>query len=359
MGTIVKREDSRGTVRYTARIRKRGLPHFVSTFSRKTDAQDWIRQEEDKIRRGLSPLEEIEAKRHTLNEALDRFTAQEKPERDRTLQLTRWRDKLGSRMLSHVTHIAIHEVIDEWKRGDGLKQTFKDNTIRNHLSTLSKVFRSCRKWGWVTRNPLQEVERPPLPRGIVRYLDDDERERLLKACKESDYKPLYLIVVLALSTGMRKEELLSLKWSSLDLGIGTIILHKTKNKETRRVPVRGLALTLLKQHAKVRHISSEFVFPGEKPSPNKPCSKVAQNSRHFDIRKPWQRALKDSKIETFRFHDLRHSCASYLAMNGASLLEIAEVLGHKTLEVVKRYAHLAESHTAGVVERMNQKIFGG
>ena len=66
----------------------------------------------------------------------------------------------------------------------------------------------------------------------------------------------------------------------------------------------------------------------------------------------------EAKIENFRFHDLRHSAASYLAMNGASLAEIAEVLGHKTLQMVKRYAHLSEAHTAKVVAKMNESIFG-
>ena len=68
--------------------------------------------------------------------------------------------------------------------------------------------------------------------------------------------------------------------------------------------------------------------------------------------------LKEAGIENFKFHDLRHSAASYLAMNGASLAEIAEVLGHKTLQMVKRYSHLSEQHTASVVSKMNEKIFG-
>ncbi len=78
----------------------------------------------------------------------------------------------------------------------------------------------------------------------------------------------------------------------------------------------------------------------------------------MDLRFPWERALKQAEIENFRFHDLRHSTASYLAMNGASLAEIADVLGHKTLQMVKRYAHLSEAHTANVVANMNEKIFG-
>ena len=78
----------------------------------------------------------------------------------------------------------------------------------------------------------------------------------------------------------------------------------------------------------------------------------------MDLRAPWEAALKKAGIEDFRFHDLRHSAATYLAMNGASLAEIAEVLGHKTLQMVKRYTHLSEAHTAGVVARMNERIFG-
>jgi integrase len=76
------------------------------------------------------------------------------------------------------------------------------------------------------------------------------------------------------------------------------------------------------------------------------------------LRVSWEKALKTAEIEDFHFHDLRHSAASYLAMNGATLAEIAEILGHKTLQMVKRYSHLTEQHTSKVVERMNKQIFG-
>lgn len=78
----------------------------------------------------------------------------------------------------------------------------------------------------------------------------------------------------------------------------------------------------------------------------------------MDLRTPFENALKRAEVFDFRWHDLRHSCASYLAMNHASLAEIAAVLGHKTLQMVKRYAHLSEAHTSKVVERMNESIFG-
>jgi len=93
-------------------------------------------------------------------------------------------------------------------------------------------------------------------------------------------------------------------------------------------------------------MDSDFVFPsrnGKKP---------------FDLRRAWVASMKEADISDFHWHDLRHSTASYLAMNGATLAEIAEILGHKTLAMVKRYAHLSDAHTAGVVARMNEKIFG-
>ena len=109
------------------------------------------------------------------------------------------------------------------------------------------------------------------------------------------------------------------------------------------MPIAGLAYEELKKLSSVRRIDDDRVFP---LTPD-------QVRWHFSS------ALKKAEIEDFRFHDLRHSAASYLAMNGATLAEIAEVLGHKTLQMVKRYAHLTEQHTSKVVERMNKKIFGG
>jgi integrase len=169
---------------------------------------------------------------------------------------------------------------------------------------------------------------------------------LLSACEDSASKNLYLITLLALSTGMRQSEILTLQWDHVDFERNTITLFKTKNKETRVVPLVGIAKTLLQRHGKVRSLKNPYVFQG----------------RHFSHakfpRKAWETALRKAKIEDFTFHDCRHSAASELAMNGASLHEIAAVLGHKTLAMVQRYAHLSEQHTISVVERMNEAVFG-
>jgi integrase len=196
------------------------------------------------------------------------------------------------------------------------------------------------------------------PRGRVRFLSEDsitpngvvvagERSRLLEACQQSGSKDLYLAVVLALSTGARQQEVLGLTWRQIDFPRRVAILEETKSGERRVLPLAGHALALLRERDKVRRIDTDLVFPG-RTRPPKP----------IDLRSPFETALKAAGIEDFHWHDLRHSAASYLAMNGASLAEIAEILGHKTLQMVKRYAHLSEAHTAGVVKRMNDRIFG-
>jgi integrase len=161
---------------------------------------------------------------------------------------------------------------------------------------------------------------------------------------------LYPCVVLALSTGMRQAELMGLKWCDVDLKNGVAILHETKNGDRRRVPLSGHALELLKEYRGnvIQFNDKSLLFP----SPTKPQQPI-------DLRKSWLNAMKKAGIEDFHWHDLRHSTASYLAMNGASLAEIAEVLGHKTLSMVKRYAHLSDGHVSNVVASMNHKMFGG
>lgn len=193
---------------------------------------------------------------------------------------------------------------------------------------------------------MRKVTKPREPRGRVRFLSDDERTRLLEACKQSSNEFLYPAVVLAISTGLRRSELMHLKWDDVSFERKCIILQETKNGERHSVPIRGLALQLLIElHDKCKTLTP-LIFPGK--IPNKP----------IDLQFSWERALKAAQIENFSWHCLRHSTASYLAMNGASLIDIAKVLNHKTLAMVKRYSHLSETHTAGVIESMNEKIFG-
>jgi integrase len=122
------------------------------------------------------------------------------------------------------------------------------------------------------------------------------------------------------------------------------VLHDTKNGDRRSVPIIPEVVQLLREHGKVRRLDNDLIL-------------TPDSAEVWLFDKAWYAALKEAKIKDFRFHDLRHTAASYLAMSGASVPELAAVLGHKTLAMVKRYSHLSNQHVGEVVERMARKYF--
>jgi integrase len=370
MATIVKRIKRNGTVTYQAKVRKLGHEPVTGTFTRLTDAKVWAENTEVDMRNGRY-FKSSEAKKHTLDDLIDRYIRDELPGKksaaNQKQQLLWWKKQIGKKLLVDVTPALVSETRDKLihepilysrkeKQGDGSIKILQHEkkrtpaTANRYLAALSHVFTmAVNEWQWVDSNPVRKVKKRKESRGRVRFLSDDERVNLLAACMKSKNKYLYLVVVLALSTGMRLREALYLKWTDVDFERMRIILNETKNEERRPVPLTGLAFDLMKQLSEEKKsVESVFAFP----------SRFNKGKTPVDIRKAWLNALKTANIEDFRFHDNRHSTASYLAMNNATLAEIAEVLGHKTLQMVKRYAHLSEQHTAKVVASMNTKIFG-
>jgi integrase len=199
-----------------------------------------------------------------------------------------------------------------------------------------------KEWRLIDRNPVSDIAKKKEGRGRTRFLTNEERDRLLAACKASEWSDLHTLVILAISTGARRGELITLQWDAIDLKAGKAVVTETKNDEPRTLPLVGKALEALRAMKLNGSAKSEYVFPNPSGFPGP--------FEQFDHR--WYEALTEAGIEGFRFHDLRHCCASYLAANGASLLEIADVLGHKTLAMVRRYSHLTQSHKASVVEKM-------
>ncbi len=354
MANIEKRTTQEGQVTYRVKVRLKGYPVQSATFERLTDARKWAQQTEAAIREGRH-FKTTEAKKHTLREAINRYLkyvmpTKPKSQRSQIGQITWWSENLGSYSLAETTPALIAQCREKLAQGEivnNKRVPRSPATVNRYMAILSHVYTTAMKeWGWVEENPLRKVTKMKEPRGRVRFLSDDERKKLLDACKMSDSPLLYIAVVLALSTGARRMEVLGLRWQDVDINRGIITLHETKNGERRVLPLTGHALELIKQHSKIRQMNTDLVFPGK------------NLKDPVDIRTPWETALKRAEIDDFRFHDLRHSAASYLAMNGASLAEIAEILGHKTLQMVKRYSHLSEAHTSRVVAAMNEKIFG-
>lgn len=353
MAEICKRIGKDGTVSYRVRVRLRGAKPQSATFASLSKAKAWASATESAQREGRHVVSAAE-RRKTVGELIDRYVLEVLPTKPKSqhkqgLQLGVWKLRIGHLLLADLTPSVIAQERDRLL-AEEIAPGKKRNpaTVVRYMAALSHALSIARKeWGWLTASPLSSVQRPKENRGRSRFLTDLERQQLLLACKQSTSPHLYCVVVLALSTGMRQGEILHLRWQDVDFPHGRIILEQTKNGDRRIVPVTGMALEMLQERASSTRVDPQgLVFPAADPF--MPAS----------IRRAWEHAVQIAGVRDFRFHDLRHTAASYLAMNRATPSEIAEVLGHRTLQMVKRYAHLSHSHVAGVVASMNQKIFG-
>jgi integrase len=249
-----------------------------------------------------------------------------------------FRCQFGERLLTDLTPAYLRL----WR--DHLAKTHKPGTVRRYLDALSGPLSfAVEQVEWLSSNPLGRVQKPPESPWRARFLSDEERSRLLAMCQDSANPHLYAVVLLALTTGARKNELLTLRWADVDLQQGVIRLGKTKTKLPRVVPLKGEIRYLLQKRSQGQ-ASEAWVFP--RPDLQKPLL----------IEAAWRTARARAKLPGFRFHDLRHTAASYLAMSGASLIEIAEILGHRSMAMVRRYAHLSQSHLHGVIGKMAEQF---
>ncbi len=343
MASIEKRINKDKSISYRVKVCIKGYPEETATFDKITDARIWATNTESSIRE--QRYFKSKNNRHTLGDLIDRYidtilVRKPKSIAHQKQQLLWWKERIGLYNLNDVNAAMISETRDKLVKVSA-------STINRYMAALNHAFNiAIKEWEWLEVSPMRNIKKLKEPRGRTRYLSDAERVRLLEACKESSYPDLYTIVVVAISTGARKMELLSLKWKDVYFDRNAIILHETKNGEIKRLPLVGKAYELLKNlESSERNIDS-YVFV--KRNPTKPVN----------IEYEWRKALKKANIENFKYHDLRHTAASYLTMNSASPIEVAEMLGHKSLQMVSRYSHLSDSHTTNVARSMNKKIFG-
>ena len=353
MASIRQRMDRNGKLRYQVEVRIKGFPRKTATFDRLTDARRWAAKKETEIKDGKF-FDNSEAQKNTVANMIDRYLAESKlrpkaNDKNLTTHMEWWRQEVGHLTLAELRAPILTEKRDKLAQEETKKNTLRTpGTVNRYLVSLGLVLsRARRDWGWLGLNPMENVRKLKEPRGRVRFLLDEERADLLRVCKASNEAYLYPVVLLALSTGARKAEIMGLRWQDFDVKRGILRFEKTKNDERRAVPLTGPALKELKRLKKLRRIDTDLIFTRKDGKAPK------------EIKKHWNKAVEDSNLKDFRFHDLRHSCASYLAMNGASLAEIGDILGHKTVQMTKRYSHLTEQHTRRVLLKMTHQITAG
>lgn len=211
-------------------------------------------------------------------------------------------------------------------------------TVNRALACLKCMFNRAVEWSKLERNPAKKVKLFKENNKRLRYLEKEEIVNLLSKCK-GYLKP---IVIVALNTGMRRGEILNLKWHDIDFRHNVIFLLDTKNGEKREVPINEQVKTALIRVRK--HPNSPYVF----------CNKDGNPYR--DIKKSFLNALRKSGINGFRFHDLRHTFASHLVMSGVDLNTVRELMGHKSLQMTLRYSHLSPDHKKRAVDVLGRRM---
>lgn len=359
MATIRKIQRQSGVV-YSAIIKDRfGKAIKSKTFSRKTDAKNWA----SRIEADQEIIESFGTKgaKMTFSQLVDEYILQWSG-KDNTHQQARaayWAVQFGRLRLAEVNADKIRSALvalrsTKGKIGNGrgktagltksIDKTLSNTTINRYRTVLSAIFAYAFRQGYVLSNPVTKTSAMPMTRGRVRYLSDNERDRLLDACRNSEWDRLYLLVLMAMSTGMRKGEMLQLNWADIDFENNLAFLDDTKNGEPRVVPIPTHTMAELRLF---RGVGSALVFPSEL-KPDKP----------FEFKKHWVKAMDEAQLENFVFHSLRHDFCSQLAMHGANLHEIAELAGHKDLQTTKRYTHLSTQHKQDLAERIMAKVLG-
>lgn len=188
---------------------------------------------------------------------------------------------------------------------------------------------------------IRKVKLLPENNRRLRYLSIEESQRLVDSC-DNHLRP---IVITALNTGMRKDEILGLKWDNVDLKAGFILLNQnqTKNSERKEIPINQTLRETLQSVPKQDNILFVFYNP-------------LTGTRYDDIKRSFNSALKRVDIRDFRFHDLRHTFASHLVMAGIDLTTVKELMGHKDFKMTLRYAHLAPSHKVKAVDILDNML---
>jgi len=357
----------RGTVYW---IRYAGLDgrirHESSGSTSFKDAKDTLTSRRNDVTQGKQPLPIKKIGNHSFKELAAHYEGW--VERQRSFRTKR---NFIKQLVAEFGNLPLRafntRLIEEWQTRRLQKN--KPATVNRLLATLKHMFSKAVEWDMIEEEVLKRVRRVkliPENNRRLRYLSKEEAQAFISACSPT----LRPIVITALNTGMRKEEILSLEWEKhVDLKHGFILLDKTKSGHRREIPINRTLRECLQ--GLIRHINSpSYVFVDKhgkrfkaikrsfatalKKAEIERCMSCHHERQKTDAKIPGNCPMCGSEmtrrgIEDFKFHDLRHTFASQLVMAGVDLTTVRELLGHATLTMTLRYAHLAHSHVAKAV----------
>jgi integrase len=341
-----------GSTTYYAEVRRKHAKSIRKRCRTLTDAKNWVRKTESAILDGQN-VPDNKARKYTLGDLIDQYISRHLSKfpsrlKDQTSHLNWWKKTFGSKTLIEITPALIAEAKDILLAGITCrKQNRTNSTVNRYFSTLSRAFTiASQEWQWINENPFRRISKLKENGGRNLFLSREKLNNLLSRCKESHNPNLYGIVLIAASMGLRFGEIVNLRWRHIDFDNGFVTLEITKNSDTRYVPLTEQVATHLKNMQNL-NLPDEFIFPSRYPTKRHPYSL---------IRKAFHKALQESKLQDFRFHDLRHTAASHMAMNGATQGELMEILGHRSPNMTRRYAHFSKEHISRIVQKTSNNL---
>jgi len=334
---------------YTATVRVKGFPTLARTFDTKGEARTWAADTEKEIRMGryqdVRPAENLTFA-DALSQYLARVSTTKRPNSES-------RDKISAKALlegfgSEMSLAAINPQRLAESR-DKRIQTVSPSTIQKEFALVSHLFSVARReWGLPVENPVPQVRRPKVDNNRTRFLTKEEAQRLLDAAKTSRNTKLYPYLLLLMHTGMRPSEAAGLQWGDVDLDGRLVKLQVTKT-DMRYVPLTEMAENVLRSIRPNEAQVDMYVFL---PQSSKEARKVLDiPCNHF--KRSFGTVRKKAGLDDLHLHDLRHTAASHLLMAGVDIRTLAEILGHKTMQMVQRYTHLLNDHKLRAVDRIN------
>lgn len=312
--------------RWQAQVRRRGMKPRCKSFDSKTEAEKWARELEAQVDKfGAAPDTRI-LESTTFGELMKRYAEEVSPTKRGAIQEIQRLDVLQRHDLAYRTLIGLSQQ-DIASFRDKRLQSVKPATVVRELAILSHVLDvAMRDWGYpLAQNVVKMIRRPTINNARSRRLTSSEEQCLLSACEGCRAPFFRTLVILAIETGMRRGELLGLKWSDISHNRRVISLDMTKNGTGREIPLSQRAYTALMQLKQNQQVDQDRPFD--------------MTISAFD--QTWKGVIKRSGIKDLKFHDLRHEAVSRFFELGLNIMEVSTISGHKELSMLKRYTHLS------------------
>ncbi|WJR68966.1 site-specific integrase [Neorhizobium sp. CSC1952] len=312
--------------RWQAQVRRRGMKPRCKSFDSKLEAEKWARDLEAQVDRfGAAPDTKI-LESTTLDQLLERYQREVSPNKRGSVQEIQRIEVLRRHELAYRTMIGLSQQDIASFRDERL-QSVASSTVVRELAILSHVIEvSIRDWGLpLAKNVVKMVRRPVIQNERSRRLTGDEEQRLLDGCDGGKIPYFRTLLIVAIETGMRRGELLGLRWSDVSHNRRVIRLAMTKNGTSREVPLSQRAFDALADWKSRADVDQSTIFPMTAGA----------------LEQAWYRLLKRAGVTGLRFHDLRHEGVSRLFERGLNMIEVSSISGHRELRMLKRYTHLS------------------